>query len=390
VTPTPTITVPDDAVKRVRQILVDFDPHPNPMSYAQAFGTSLYRISIDPPTHPYPELFRFVLQAFLDLPNVGRSEKTAWEIPLLFRNARCGLALQKFGLRLFIDPRDVEEEGGAALAQELVRQLVRALRQMESDVLEPFAKEQIGRGNVTVVNQAATLRRRHEYFRERAAAPPSSIEESSSKAGDLASALEGTFRSGEEMLNNSIAAVSAFSLLEHELVLLLPFAGFDASKESLVDFIGDRWATKFKRIFDISADPTAKAHYDGLHRLAEDHRNPYAHGGFDKVGGSLYFHEAGFAAFPARLSDARAEPYFHFVDGDEGWKSAWELSDEVDEWMRTGPLRHGVRYMEAGFDARFDQVSIADQQAAAASDESFAEYLQGLGYVLDQAANMDW
>lgn len=55
----------------MRQILVDFGPYPNPLSNAQASGTSPYRIPIDPITHPYPQLFRFVPQVFLDLPNLA-------------------------------------------------------------------------------------------------------------------------------------------------------------------------------------------------------------------------------------------------------------------------------------------------------------------------------
>jgi hypothetical protein len=387
------IEITDSVRRNLRQALSDFQQYPDPViSSVSKGGAPRYGVSIPPTAHPYAELLRVVLEAGLEFPNLGRFEKTAWEIPFLFRHARCSLALQKFGVRMFIDIRDSTSDDAQTLAKEAVRQLVRGLRTIERDVLESFAREQVARGNVTVANQSAALRSSYEYFRERAQGQPSPVTEfEDDPSQGLADAFEAIFRGHDEVLNNSVAAISAyFSLLEHVLVLLLPFSGFDAETESLTSFIGHRWRDKFKRVFDISTDKIAKGFHDELHQLAEEHRNPYAHGGFDKEGGSLYFHVQGFSALPARLSDASTVPYFHFVDSDEGLASAWDLFDRVDSWLRSGETRYGMRYVESGLDIRFDTETIAEVRVATVSDEAFEEYLERLTYDSDRATNMDW
>jgi len=70
------------------------------------------------------------------------------------------------------------------------------------------------------------------------------------------------------------ACVNAFfSLLEHRLVLVLPFIDFDPADGALTAFIGARWGDKFRRVFDVASDSTAHAIYDRLHRIAEAYRN---------------------------------------------------------------------------------------------------------------------
>ncbi len=43
--------------------------------------------------------------------------------------------------------------------------------------------------------------------------------------------------------------------------------------------------------------------------------------------------------------------------------------------MRSGNRRYGMKYIESGLDVPFDRASIAEFEAAAASDEWFDEYL---------------
>lgn len=54
--------------------------------------------------------------------------------------------------------------------------------------------------------------------------------------------------------------------------------------------------------------PVAKNHYDGVHRVAEEYRKTYGHGGFDKPGAVIAFYLPGIGALPAVLSDIRDSP----------------------------------------------------------------------------------
>jgi hypothetical protein len=58
---------------------------------------------------------------------------------------------------------------------------------------------------------------------------------------------------------------------------------------------------------------SAAARLDRLHEVSETYRNTYGHGGFDKEGGSIYFHVPDVGALPARLTDVRDSPHFDVI-----------------------------------------------------------------------------
>ena len=97
-----------------------------------------------------------------------------------------------------------------------------------------------------------------------------------------------------------------FSLLEHLFVFALAVSDFDPVQDSLKDFIGLRLLEKYKRLFDVTQDRTARTYYNRLHDAAEKWRNPYDHGGFDKRGGALSINVPGLGAIPlcCRISAA--------------------------------------------------------------------------------------
>ncbi|MFH9786036.1 hypothetical protein ACH4NU_37935 [Streptomyces sp. NPDC017259] len=195
-----------------------------------------------------------------------------------------------------------------------------------------------------------------------------------------------------EGFHNTVAMVSAyFSLLEHNLVLLLPFLGFDPSKRDLKSFIGDRWGMKFKRVFPVDSNNPAKAHFDALHRIAEEYRNTYGHGGFDKFGSSILFHMEGVGALPAVLSDIRDRPYFSFtpidVDDFEGIK---EIFDAFDDWVNETAAQLAMKWIKGGLDVYYDDHFRAQVKEAMRSEDDFMEMLEYHVYKVDQAADMGW
>ncbi len=61
--------------------------------------------------------------------------------------------------------------------------------------------------------------------------------------------------------NDLVASVNAYlSLLEHHMVLALPFQGLDPSKHSLEKFIGFRWGDKYGQVFDLTRKDDKRYH----------------------------------------------------------------------------------------------------------------------------------
>jgi hypothetical protein len=199
--------------------------------------------------------------------------------------------------------RRAAEDGGRD-----VDKLAKAIRVVEQGLLRQYGERRIASSDITIVNQIYWLYGMYRHFREVAEA---SFNARKTTNGDEPPA---EFAARAELVNralafdrigafNALTAIHAyFSFLEHVLVLVLPFTDFDPTTESVTDFIGLRWRDKFKRVFDINSERTAKRLHDRLHEVSEIFRNTYGHGGFDKKGGAIYFHVPGLGALPARLT----------------------------------------------------------------------------------------
>ncbi|NWL29132.1 hypothetical protein DM794_19050 [Paenarthrobacter ureafaciens] len=338
---------------------------------------------------PVPYLIRYAL-LLIGLEDLGRSEKIAFYIPLSYRGRHGAVALQKFGMRLYLDhdPHDEADRAKAEKAHhEIVRKLESAVRIVESWILRPFSEEQVSSGNVTIGNQYGTLRRSYEYFREgarRAFAGDESKSEAVSFGGlSLVS-------DPPEGFYNLVAALNAYlSLLEHTLVLALPFTDFSPETESLPDFISQRWGDKYGRVFD-SQDRDARRHRDQLVRLVETWRNTYSHGGFDKHQATIHFHVPGVGAVPAAFSDIRDSPHFQFVPAREAdFEEAMKTLDALDSWLQTGPLSDAMLWILEGLDVRYDK-DFREELRLARDAGQLEDMIQHHSYLWEQNANMDW
>jgi hypothetical protein len=364
-------------------------------SWPDAQAPSMGRIEIEWADLPVPALVQFTLVDVLNLDDWGRAEKTAFQIPFCYRGVRCMVAHQKFGLRLYVASED--EETARNLRAEIVGKLSRAIRIVERRLLRDYGETQVARGAITIVNQLHSLRGMYQHFREEAEAtfvqrneadddPPQGLDAFLEQV-NRGLALD---RSGAY---TALAAINAyFSYLEHALVLVLPFTDFDPARESITEFIGMRWRDKFRRVFDLNGDTTAKRMHDRLYDIAETYRNTYGHGGFDKAGGAIYFHVPTLGALPVRLTDVRESPHFDLVPiRPFDFHDICSVFDQVDELLRTNNVsRFGMRYAEAGLDVRYDEHARKRFVEAMESDQQFEELLDQHSYAQDMVANMDW
>lgn len=311
---------------------------------------------------------------------------------------------------LYIAPVEGEEsESLEGVAREICGKLSTVGRCIERRLLTSVAKAEVKAGRVTIQNQAGQLRAMYTFFRrlaEQAYAGKGLLMEdvknasasgATSEAKELARRIQMTIGSpiarGREGFYATIAMINSyFSLLEHLLVLSLPDTDFDPNCESITGFIGSKILEKYDRVFDVKSNPLAKKFRVRLHGAAEVWRNPYGHGAFDKSHGTLYFQVPGVGALPAILSDIRSHPTFHFTpEREHAFEESCNLFDEFDEWLRKGPVRHGVMWAEAGLAVSYDSSSLDRFRAAVSGGEdAFSHYLESESYAADQAANMEW
>ncbi|WP_406719315.1 hypothetical protein OHA53_10475 [Streptomyces althioticus] len=381
----------DEKLKKHMSIIMRAIKPANPgdPGFAMTIGRPRHRLRVDPQRLPIPGIVRIVLE-LIGLQDLGQAEKLAWEYAFEVDGTSCSLAHQKFGLRLYVDSTVITSEDDAqALLDRITKALESAQRSLERRQLRDFADEQIRQGRLTIRNQYHRLRHIYEYFQEGASLAFAGQGRLSPELPDGGRRFNPRATEG---FYNTVAMVSAyFSLLEHTLVLLLPFTGFDPSESALKDFIGERWGEKFRKIFTVDRDPSAKNNFDTLYRIAEEYRNTYGHGGFDKNGSTFLFHMEGVGALPAVLSNIRGNSYFSFVPVDADDFSRVKLSfDSIDEWLRKDVAPLAMKWVESGLDVYYDENFRDQASLAMESPEHFDRFIEYCSYLTDQAANMDW
>jgi hypothetical protein len=189
----------------------------------------------------------------------------------------------------------------------------------------------------------------------------------------------------------ALAMIDAFfSRLEHLLIIVLPFIGFDPKKQSLSYMMSANWTDKYKRVFDLDIDRKAKSLYDELIFVKEKYRNAITHGYFEKQGASLFFHSPPYAV-PILLSRFKDSIHYSFLPiSEKSFKDVCSLFDRTDAFLKSGKTKYGVRYAESGLDVPFDSVFMSEYRSASTSDEAFKEFLDRTCYLADQSENMDW
>lgn len=330
--------------------------------------------------------------SLVGLPLSGPGEKVAWWTTFVHDGARYELAHQKFGLRLRLASDGLEPSEIETRLRATTKRLVSATRIVEKEVGK-LSQTFVDKGDATVINQHRRLHDVYEYFRERAVNP--AVVEDLSEEQESSFGTSWFFRSGKAVmdLNSShdvSAAVTAYlSRFEHDLVLTLPFAGFDPTNEHLTRFIGMRWGLKCDRIF--GKDEKASALRGRLVQVVEAWRNPYAHGGFEKGHGStVYVHVPVAGALPIGLSASRARPSLaigirHSISAE----AVFALFDEIDEWFAKA-WPQAFAWIDSGLEVRFDSDFLNELQLCRGDRKRFNSFLRYSEYRQDQINNMDF
>jgi hypothetical protein len=330
---------------------------------------------------PVPAIVHAVLVDVLGCTSGRGSDKTAWAIEFSWAGRPCHLAYMKYGLRLFVaSPSDDDKADPDKVAQLVIRGLRRAVKIFEKDVLKPLAKSQLDAGEASIENQAPRLRGMYDHFRSRAerafdSEPPDKTADG--PISDLGQQLSWQFRRDQEASYDALAMVNAyFSLLEHTLVLTLPFSEFAPDSGELRRFIGLAWRDKFRRVYDIRQHRQAKAVHDELHRVSEEYRNTYSHGGFDKAGSAIYVHLPAMGGAPNTLSRVGDSPHFGlFAVTQPRFEKLCQCFDSADALLRSGHTRLAMVWIDAALDVSFDRRSREDYIEHMVDHDVFQEFI---------------
>lgn len=336
---------------------------------------------------PAPALLALVLSEVIGA-DVHRQpyEKVHWTVAFNYKGRPASLALQKFGLRLRV-------AGDPGLGKELLGRLNKAMKVAERRSVQPWVKERTAGGHVEVENQATRFRHMYEFFREQAEESFSQPAPNEGQGGDLdglVAGLNATFAAHAEGLYYGLAMLDAyFSWIEHVLVLLLPFAGYDPAQDDLIGFIGSRWGDKYQRVLGIDMKES-KVFHDDLTTVKERLRNTFAHGGFEKRGASLFVPLEGYYPIPAMLSRANESALFHLFPMTESTlQHATDLLDRFDQYLAMR-FPSGMMYVESGLNVPFTAAGRAKILEHANDLTAYEEWLDGYGQYIDMMQNADF
>jgi len=273
--------------------------------------------------------------------------------------------------------------------------VVRGLRtccRIAEHYLKPLVSERLNAGRITLDNEYSKFDGAYTFFRNEArkeyATPPPEPVFRETAYGSATSYQP--FLSKQRGGYLAAAMLDAyFSKLEHTLVLMSPFARLQLADGELQRLVGSNWGGKFKMLFDIDADGTAKNIYDELNSVKEAFRNPVAHGGFLKKGASFFFHTSA-GALPVLLSKAERDFELTICHVPPAtYEEICTLLDKTDEFFETCPLCNAYRFVRSGLPVAVDDASRAKYAIAIAAG-NFEDFIRNEADTFDRHVNMDY
>jgi len=380
--------------KALNYVLKDFHSDDEELSKDRYESWGVWpNIDLDKSVSPLPYMVFICLVVINKFGYWGKGEKVLWEIPIRYKSYSFLLAHRKFGFSLNCKG----DKPPDSIVKEMLKQLDKAIKIIDR-LIQPFAENQVETGNVTMANRYIRLDMRYQFFRKKAKETYSRIDKKQrtiKKGADfhaVTTMINYKTKSEREAAYYTIAMLdSYFSRLEHLLVLILPFLGFDHAKDNLAQLMSATWRDKYKRVFNLSSDQKANNIYERLTSVKEKYRNTITHGDFEKGGASLYFHLPKFGAIPVRMSSFKDSIYYSFLPITlDSYQQICDLLDEVDDFLKTGKTKYGVTFAEAGLDVAFDKESLTEYSKAMKSDDKFESLIERIAYEDMIFVNMDF
>jgi hypothetical protein len=338
---------------------------------------------------PLPYMIYIVLVLLLQFRHKGREEKIAWTICFQFKSQHFAISYRKFGLRFFCSP-----EADEYVKKEIVVRLRKAT-EIADKIIEPIVKDRLNSGFFAIQNRSTLLFEKYTFFRGKTkeafeSEPPGPVTVKSGP-GILVRSLD-PFQPKREGFYYTQAMLDAFfSYLEHIMVLLLAFQGFDLNRDDIVSFMSDDWTKKYNRLFDPQKDSNFMRHYRKLEEVKERWRNTLAHGGFEKKGSSLYVAFPDCEYIPVTLSRYKHSVHFSMFPVEEkDYKWMCNVLDSFLGDLHSGTWKRKMDFIESGLDVFFNAEMIGAYKHALNSDEDMVSFIRAESEMWERNANMDW
>lgn len=397
--------------KKIEQLfdyfLKDFEHDEDPKTIWAPLGEFTrtvheYRIELPHDLQIYSPFIVFIIFVYLKgFKFHGKEEKVAWTIPIKYKGKPFILTHRKFGFRII---SNYESDEIKQLGIEAMTQIKKVIPYAET-LFEPFVKEQVAKGKITLENQYRAIKSRYEFFRKKATSEFKKAKPAKTKRKVKKQEVKGiltemisTHNSSTKYWaagNNYATAMldSYFCLIEHSFVLLLPFLQhINIDEIDLEKFIGENWKQKLKLVIPLSGDKEALQLFERLDKIKEELRNPLTHGYFLKEGNSFYVHTPNLGAIPMSLTNRNNHFHYGFYSIQNlNFEKICKCFDDFDKLIKSKKTtKFGMLYIEAGLDIAFDKDSSVRYQSAMTTIDHFKKFIWYEAMQQDNAANMDW
>lgn len=350
-------------------------------------GVSIYR-SI-PHDHYY--LIFLLLVDLLGFDYVGPEEKLAYIISVEHDGKRYDVIYAKFGMKI-----EYQKGGNPKKVFELLKKGISSAKRY----YEWRAEQAAETSDLNLVAQSIKLWEKYSFLRERSIELFEEAEtrkdESHREEFESEDGLTGwsvsfpAYRIRAEAEWHCEAAVDAFfAWSEHSLVHIAILLRKVTTGTQVTELIRGEWAKKCKACFDLD-DPEDKRVYDDISKLKNDLRNFVAHGSFGKDGAMFTFHTA-VGAIPLRALDPASRRRFAFGNSSPAsGETDYERIDRFVEQLWSGYRKPAKKYIESGLPTILTYSVNGFYENAMQSEGSMEEFVEHLGYQVDNAANMDF
>jgi len=338
------------------------------------------RVQIERELLPIPQLIFYLLNGLMKYKSGHRYDKIHWILYFLYENKKCAIALEKFGLRLYLENKDDYKN--------IIKKINKAVNYIEKKILQDYAKKQMQNGNLTISNHFNQLSNMYYYFREEAndiyseQEPPLSID-------DMSTYFNSIMIKNNTGFYNTFSMIEAyFSRFEHFLAYCL-FFNTDRTI-NIYNFYKKDFSEKFKIIFPLNIHKN-KLFYDEINIIKEKYRNTFSHGMFSKNGEPFYFQLDNAGMIPANLSNFKDSPHFNFVPTDNiKYEEICEQFDKIDNWLEFESSPFAWKYAESGLLLSFSN-DFYNKVAPYLEDiEDFQEFIKAEQMYSDMIENADY
>ncbi len=344
---------------------------------------------------PVPELLLYMFRDVLGWKSSGPFEKMRWSVRGSFKGNPLYFELRKFGLFIMMGSK---EDGDK---ERLIGQLHSALKIVDGS-LRLLIEEQIAKGDVVIPNRFHEFSKRYEFFRNHAddsfkkgelplqkkerpnGEPKKSLAEALSEVNNARKETQRGFYYSTAMVD------CYFSALEHRLVLLTAFQGSSLEENELRQLLNEKWDEKLRRVLGDNReldDILGK-----MRRIKERIRNPFAHGGVENDGGSLFFHLPKVGNLPATLTKYHDSIRFNIIPiGQDSHADVCKVFDDLDALLRAGDLERPHILLESDVDPSFDSKTLnLYKRIVSGSREDFDAFIEHWRRSWEMHANMDY